>query len=76
MYGPGGIKAFEVKSASRFRREDLAGLRAFLGDYPQAQATLIYGGEQRLTDDKIGIVPARQALLDLPMLLGNKGRPA
>ena len=69
MYGPRGLKAFEVKTAYRFRSEDTRGLRAFLEDYPQAGACLLYCGERRLSDGKVQILPAGEALLELPKIL-------
>lgn len=71
MYGPKGLKAFEVKPASKFRREDTSGLRAFLKDYPQANAYLIYCGGRWLADGEIRILPAQQALLELPEILST-----
>jgi hypothetical protein len=45
------------------------GLRAFLADYPEARAYFIYGGERRLRDGDIEILPIQDALMTLPDLL-------
>ena len=39
--------AIEVKNTARIRPEDLRGLKAFIADYPQAQAALLYRGVRR-----------------------------
>ena len=69
LYGERGLKAFEVKRASRVRDEDLTGLRAFLDDYPPAVARLLYGGSRRYHEGPIEIVPFGDGLRDLPSWL-------
>lgn len=56
------IRAIEVKSSPRLARDDLTGLRAFRTDYPEADCTLIYGGNKELEVDGIAIRPAAEAL--------------
>ncbi len=66
LYGPRGIKAIEVKLASRLRKEDLRGLRAFRNDYPQASTCLLYCGSRRLVENDTEIIPVTEALQQLP----------
>jgi uncharacterized protein len=58
LYGPRGLHAIEVKRTSMVRGRDLAGLEAFLSDYPMARACVVYGGERAYHEGKIEIVPA------------------
>jgi predicted AAA+ superfamily ATPase len=69
LYGGKGILAFEVKRTAKVSREMTRGLRAFLKAYPMAKTCLIYGGERRLRDDNIEIMPIKEFLLSLPTLL-------
>ncbi len=69
LYGGKGILAFEVKRTAKVSREMTRGLRAFLKAYPMAKACLIYGGERRLWDDNIEIIPIKEFLLSLPAML-------
>ena len=71
LYGPKGIKAFEVKRKGKIKKEDLNGLKAFLSDYPMAKAYFIYGGEKRFFMDNIEIIPMTECLLKLPEILKN-----
>lgn len=48
VYGEDGLWAFEVKNGMTVRERDLRGLRAFLEDYPEAEARLLYRGDERL----------------------------
>ena len=48
VYGEEGLWAFEVQNSGAVRARDLRGLRAFLEDYPEAQARLLYRGDERL----------------------------
>ncbi len=48
VYGKGSFHAFEVKNSATVRARDLRGLRTFLEDYPEAEARLLYRGEERL----------------------------
>lgn len=48
VYGEDGLWAFEVKNGATVRERDLRGLRAFLEDYPEAEARLLYRGDERL----------------------------
>jgi predicted AAA+ superfamily ATPase len=70
LYGKKGIKAFEVKRTAKPTGEILKGLRAFLKEYPMAEAALIYGGKRRMREGKIDIIPVDECLKELPHLLG------
>lgn len=69
LYGKRGIRAFEVKRTARISREMTGGLRAFLADYPSAKAYFVYGGERRMREGDIDIIPIEQTLKDLPAIL-------
>jgi len=62
LYGERGLHAFEVKRSSRFRETDLASLRAFCSDYPEARACLLYGGSNRYRFDRIDVLPLGEGL--------------
>ena len=69
LYGKKGIKAIEIKRSGKAQKKDLAGLKAFLGDYPTAKAYLLYGGERRMRAGDIEILPIEKALKNLPEIL-------
>jgi uncharacterized protein len=70
-YGPRGLHAFELKRSSRFREADLAGLRLFLKDYPEARGHFLYGGTMHYRFGAIHVSPLGEALLQLPKWLGG-----
>jgi predicted AAA+ superfamily ATPase len=61
-YGELGFYAIEVKNSRRVDKLDLRGLKAFLDDYPEAEAGLIYRGEERRRIDGIWCIPAQEFL--------------
>ena len=69
LYGEKGLKAFEIKRTGKTQSAMLTGLRAFLKDYPIARAYFIYGGERRMREGKIEIIPIKNALMELPAIL-------
>ncbi len=69
LYGERGLIAIEVKRSSRARDEDLAALRLFCADYPEAKAFLVYTGTRREHRDGVDIVPIATALAEMPTLL-------
>ena len=69
LYGPHGLKAFEIKRSHRYSRGDLTGLKAFRQDYPIAECYLLYGGEHPREEDGIRILPLADALKNLPEIL-------
>ena len=71
LYGEGGLHAIEVKRSSRFRESELAGLRAFCADYPEAKGWFLYGGRQRYRFGAIAVVPLAEALVELGEMLGK-----
>lgn len=73
LYGERGFLAFEVKRSARVRSEDVRGLRAFMQDYPEARAYLLYGGERSYLDDGIEVMPFGDAVGRLPEIL--RGSP-
>lgn len=73
LHGERGFFAIEVKRTGRARGADLAGLKAFRRDYPEARAMLVYGGERPMRDGEIEIRPIERTLRELPDLLGGKG---
>lgn len=74
LYGERGLHAFEVKRSSRFREQDLAALRLFCLDYPEAQGCLLYGGRQRYRFGAIDVLPLDEALAALGDRLARKQR--
>ncbi len=73
LYGERGLLAFEVKRTSRFRDQDLTGLRLFCEDYPEASGCLFYGGAQRYRFGRIDVVPLADGLASLAGRLAQGG---
>jgi predicted AAA+ superfamily ATPase len=69
LYGERGLHAFEVKRSSRFREAELAPLRLFCADYPEAAAHFYYGGSRRYRFGAIEVVPFAEALPELAAVL-------
>lgn len=65
VYGDHGIQAFEVKNARRVYRRDLASLRAFRDDYPEAEAAILYRGTERLRMDDVRCIPVDDFLVSV-----------
>ena len=74
LYGEKGIHAIEVKRARTIRRRELSGLKAFLKDYPMARGYLFYGGDRRMYQDGIELIPIVEGIRTLPMLLNSQDR--
>lgn len=72
LYGEKGILAFEVKRTGKVIGPMLSGLKSFLRDYPIAKAYFIYGGERRMHDGDIEIVPISDALKTLEVILSRE----
>ncbi|RJQ64946.1 MAG: hypothetical protein C4530_01490 [Desulfobacteraceae bacterium] len=64
LYGDKAFFAVEVTKAGRVREDDTAGLKAFLNEYPQATAFLLYGGPDRYYEDKIYFTPVTDFFRD------------
>ena len=71
LYGKKGLMAFEVKHSGKIASSMFSGLKAFLRDYPSAKAYFIYGGDRRMQEAGIEIIPMKQALKDLPGIMSN-----
>jgi len=69
LYGNRGIRAFEVKRTGKVSSSMTKGLKAFLKDYPEAKAYFIYGGERRLREGNIEILPIKDTLKELSSIL-------
>jgi predicted AAA+ superfamily ATPase len=65
LYGQHGLHAFEITRSSIFREADLAGLRLFCSDYPDAKGHLFYGGSRRYRFGSIDVVPMAEGLSTL-----------
>ena len=65
VYGAGRFEAIKVKNSNRVRPEDERGLRAFLSDYPEARATVVYRGERPLERSGIRWIPVETFLRSL-----------
>ena len=62
LYGRDVFWALEVKHAARIRPADLRSLKGFARDYPEAQARLVYQGDERLQVDGILCLPVGELL--------------
>jgi len=62
VYTSSSFLAIEVKSASRVDRSDLKGLKAFLEDFPESRAVLLYRGEMRYEEEGVLVVPVKDFL--------------
>lgn len=65
IYGEDSFYCIEVKNANKVHSHDLKGLQAFLKDYPEAKALLLYNGKEKLKIDGILCLPAVDFLLTL-----------
>ena len=65
VYGDHGIQAFEVKNARRVYRRDLASLKAFRDDYPEAETAILYRGTERLRMDDVYCIPVGDFLVSI-----------
>jgi len=65
VYGPGTFAALEVKRSARVDRRDLRALKAFLEDYPEADAALLYLGREPLVLEGIPVLPCETFLRGL-----------
>ena len=65
LYGEDGFYAIEVKRSTAVRNKDLTSLKAFLDDYPEAKAMLVFMGDAPLEINGIRCVPCDSFLLSL-----------
>jgi predicted AAA+ superfamily ATPase len=69
LYGRKGIRAFEIKRTRKVTSTMLKGLKAFLKDYPSSKAYFLYGGDRRVREGDIEIIPIEYAFKNLPSFL-------
>ncbi|SPD72459.1 conserved hypothetical protein [uncultured Desulfobacterium sp.] len=65
LYGENHFHAIEVKNTKQIHPNNLRALKTFLADYPEANATLLYGGTEKLIVDGILCWPLEDFLLQL-----------
>ena len=65
VYGAHEFCAIEVKNSAKVRSEDLRPLLAFVEDFPESQALLLYRGKQRLKQKGILCMPCEDFLKNL-----------
>lgn len=65
VYGPKTFCAIEVKNTHRVRPADLAGLKEFCKDFPEATPFLLYRGAERLRYGPIRCLPCNDFLTQL-----------
>lgn len=64
IYGPKLFYAIEVKHSDKIHNKDLKGLKAFLTDYPEATAILVYQGDIRLKKGNVLCIPVTEFLMN------------
>ncbi len=69
MYGENGLKAIEIKRTSKLNPRDFHGLKAFSKDYPLAKCYLLYGGERKLFEENIEVIPIEEFLKNIDSYL-------
>ncbi|MBO7653586.1 MAG: ATP-binding protein [Kiritimatiellae bacterium] len=65
IYTPRSFMAVEVKNTVKVQPADIAGLRAFVEDYPEATPVLVYRGCERIMFNGVTLIPATDFLLSL-----------
>ena len=65
VYGEDAFVAIEVKRSRTVTAKDVRPLTAFLEDYPQAKACLLYGGRERLKINNVLCLPCDEFLKNL-----------
>jgi predicted AAA+ superfamily ATPase len=65
VYGDTQFWAIEVKHSNKVTTQDTKSLEAFLNDYPEAQAILLYRGTDRLKINRVLCVPCDEFLKQL-----------
>ncbi len=71
IYGPQGFHAFEIKRSAQITSKSLKGLKNFGQDYPEASLHIIFLGQQKEYHGTITAIPFKDALKELPQLIGN-----
>lgn len=62
LYGQDTFWAIEVRNSARIKSKMLKGLTTFKQDYPEAQAILLYRGDERLLINNILCMPCEEFL--------------
>ena len=65
LYGEKGIRAIEIKRTAKITSSHLKGLHAFLKDYPDAKAFMLYGGSRVMWEGNIQIIPVEEFLKNI-----------
>jgi len=65
LYGEKGFYALEVKNSKHISPQDLAGLKAFQTDYPEAFSILLYRGSEKIKQGNILCIPVEEFLKQL-----------
>ena len=65
VYGADVFTAIEVKNTDKIRSDDLRGLSAFLEEYPESTALLLYRGRERLKKSNVLYMPVEEFLCAL-----------
>lgn len=65
VYGSLGFWAIEVKHAERIYSQDTKSLEAFLQDYPEAHAFLLYRGKEYIKQGNVWCIPCEDFLRNL-----------
>jgi len=73
LYGKKGILGFEVKRTGKVSRQMVSALSSFQKDYPMAKTYFVYGGNRRMKEDRIDVIPMNELLNTLPEVLNGKG---
>mgnify|MGYP001593525201 FL=1 len=69
MYGENGLKAIEIKRTSKLNQRDFHGLKSFSKDYPMAKCYLLYGGDRKLFENNIEVIPIEEFLKNIDYYL-------
>lgn len=62
VYGEKELVAIEVKNAAKVSSHDLQSLKAFIKDYPESRAVLLYRGQEQFLRDGVLCVPCERFL--------------
>ena len=65
LYGEHHFHVIEIKKTKQIHPKNLRSLKTFLTDYPEADAMLLYRGEEKLMMDDILCCPVEDFLIQL-----------
>lgn len=69
LYGEKGLLAFEIKRKKKLKSSDFKHLYVFAEDYPIAKRYVLYGEEERYTQQDIEVIPFAQGINTLLTIL-------